>query len=234
MKPDLKYFRTKEWLHNDFKDHAILDHHETEGVEFLTFGRPGTSCHRIHYMRRHGCLHVTGDLGSAIYNWYSPNSLEWIAGLNLGYFAGKCEASEKGSRFTEWDEDEARGNLHHHLFQFDEPCEGFKSGCGSCEDFEEDERNSKCCSSFKEQSKADSAWQEITSGSEHLYSEESWAQYLNDNDAGDLLRDQDYWEWAYGIGTVIAHRCECHLAGLKFAFAIINKEIDDSLRYMNQ
>jgi len=48
-------------------------------------------------------LVVTGDMGSAVYQWSQQFSFEWLAGLEADYFIGKCQASEEGVPFKDWD-----------------------------------------------------------------------------------------------------------------------------------
>jgi hypothetical protein len=60
---------------------------------------------------RGGQLFVGGDLGEAVYEWYGPVSLETIAGMGYSYFLEKCQASEVGRNFVEWDTDVAAASV---------------------------------------------------------------------------------------------------------------------------
>jgi hypothetical protein len=48
-------------------------------------------------------LIVVGDIGEAVYQWSEDISLGFMAGLDFGYFHGKCVASESGRAYVEWD-----------------------------------------------------------------------------------------------------------------------------------
>jgi hypothetical protein len=117
---------------NWFKDHRATLHESVElagwKIECLRWQKPGSSDYRVDYMLRNGTLCVTGDLGEAIYEWYSPvDGLKWIAGLDIGYFHSKCLASEygRGSKNYEWDEDKARGYISRRLEE-DKDYEGYE------------------------------------------------------------------------------------------------------------
>ena len=92
-----------------FKDHVatltVLKDESGNVVERLNWSKPGTGINRIVYFR-YGCvLVVFGDLGAAIYQWSDLANLEWISCCNIGYFAGKCQASEEGRVYKIWDSD---------------------------------------------------------------------------------------------------------------------------------
>lgn len=90
-----------------FKDHVatltVLKDEQGNEIERLLWKRPGTSVCMIVYLRSNATLLVYGDLGDAIYQWSEKQTLEWISGLNFGYFAGKCQASEEGRGYKTWD-----------------------------------------------------------------------------------------------------------------------------------
>lgn len=70
--------------------------------------RNGGSIYWVQYLL-HGCgLFVSGDIGEAVFTFGRPVSPEWLAGLDLGYFARKCMASDCGRQFTEWCPDQAK------------------------------------------------------------------------------------------------------------------------------
>lgn len=94
-----------------FKDHtATLHTVELNGaaVESLRWSKPGSSNCRIDYLAHSRHLFVTGDLGEAVYAVYSPASLEWWAKCDIGYFAGKCMASEHGRGYKSFSSDSAK------------------------------------------------------------------------------------------------------------------------------
>lgn len=106
-----------EMIKKNFENHVatIKQYHEMDKdgigvlgtIDKLTWKKPGSSNYMIQYIISGNTLCVYGDLGEAIYRWCEPITFEWIAGLNLSYFKGKCQASEVGRDFREWDEKKA-------------------------------------------------------------------------------------------------------------------------------
>ena len=96
----------------------------TGDIEFLRWGQPGTCINRIEYLRHSNRLFVCGDLGEAVYGgWDKGYPLEWIANLDLSYFASKCECSETGREYFEWSEEKARKHLNEHFENYEDPKE---------------------------------------------------------------------------------------------------------------
>lgn len=77
-------------------------HHKAKIQEFgpnlfrLSWANPASSDYSIVYIIDHHTLCVYGDLGEAIYQWSGKINLHFLRSLNLDYFHGKCQASEKG------------------------------------------------------------------------------------------------------------------------------------------
>ena len=99
-----------EFTEKDYAEHKAtyikLDKDVTqETMEILFWQKPGTSNCYVRYCRFGLYLMVTGDLGDAIYKWGDTPTISWIADLDLGYFTGKCIASENGRGYKEWDMD---------------------------------------------------------------------------------------------------------------------------------
>jgi hypothetical protein len=67
------------------------------------FAKPGTSIDMLCFHFFGGYMMVVGDLGDAVYHWNQQATPEWVAGCNLDYFLGKCQASETGRDFKKWD-----------------------------------------------------------------------------------------------------------------------------------
>lgn len=110
----MTYFQDKQRereLRKSFKNHVATISHYADHIGPMTtveWAQPGTNNHRVVYVLRGGVLLVYGDLGDAVYTWYNSISLNFLSGLNLDYFSGKCGASEDGRGGKEWDEDHAR------------------------------------------------------------------------------------------------------------------------------
>lgn len=196
----------KQMIINEFKDHAIRDHQVvyragSPRVEVMTWGdKNGSSNCRIDYMLRNGALAVYGDLGDAVYRWYGKTTLEWIAGLHLGYFHGKCCASEykDGRNPHEWDwksalkevKEAVRNNIK----------EGVSYGVFHYRDNPEakDELRSlfgACCEDHN-----------------------GFHSYLRTGDPALAINDEDWWEYIPPCGEYIPTRIRMHLIGLKLAF----------------
>lgn len=58
-----------------------------------------------------------------------------------------------------------------------------------------------------------------------LYDKEEWYQWLREN--GDEVFEDDWYEWAPGVGRVVNLRCEAHWLGLKMAMEQLKGKEDD-------
>ena len=109
----------QERMRKNFENHvATIDQFVKFGgkevdidIEVLTWKKPDSSSYMIKYIITGNTLCVYGDLGEAIYRWSSPITFEWLANLDLSYFKGKCQASEVGRDFREWDQYKALNTL---------------------------------------------------------------------------------------------------------------------------
>jgi hypothetical protein len=109
-------------IEDHFKNHKITLHEnigtEIGRLEYMRWQKPGSWVCGVDYLVRSGNLIVTGDLGEAIYCWHGNKvSLEWISGLDLYYFHGKCQASENGRNVKnyDWSEEKARRRIFEHF-----------------------------------------------------------------------------------------------------------------------
>jgi len=139
-------------------------------------------------------LFVCGALGEAVYVWGSRVRLSWIANNSYDYFAGKCQASEVGLGFKDWDADIARSVLAIAITDPDQY------------DNEQQATIAECMDSFG------------FYGSETTSTREEWWRFLAVH--GDECFGDAWCEWAPNIGTVIHRRCMAHLYGLKMAFGV--------------
>jgi len=94
-----KYIDPTEEHQERFKDHVMS---KLPG-DWYRFAKPGTGIDSLNFQFFRGYWIVVGDLGDAVYQWKQEVTAEWIAGCNLDYVLGKCQASEVGYRFKEWD-----------------------------------------------------------------------------------------------------------------------------------
>lgn len=72
-------------------------------VHLMTWRRPDSTNYLVRYVIDGGILAVWGDTGDAIYGWSEQLTWEFLAGLDLHYFHGKCCASEQGRSYNDWD-----------------------------------------------------------------------------------------------------------------------------------
>lgn len=184
-----------------FKDHIVEGNEIYQFcpgrvIEMLTWRKPGTSIYRIDYTRRSNILMITGDVGDAIYTWGEVHDLRWISTCDLQYFASKCQASEVGRRYEDWDRDSAKKWLEKY----------FSDG-----DDEEDRKRLA-----KERQKAEDLyiW-------EALFNKMEWTSWMMQN--GHDVFGPDLCGFEH-VGIEIALRCRAHLIGLKMAFAFIDKK----------
>ncbi len=91
-----------------FPDHVAKADSDEHMIQWK---KPGTGNNSVVYLLHRNLLFVGGDLGSAVYCWSQCITLDFLAGCNLDYFAGKCEASEVGRSFNEWDGDTAERRM---------------------------------------------------------------------------------------------------------------------------
>lgn len=95
-----KFFQ-EEWFH----EHVAEQTRTLDGVfDLIKWKRPTNNNYLMIFIQMPGYLLVTGDVGDAIYASGLSTFKEW-ANCDLGYFAGKCVASENGRQYLEWDGD---------------------------------------------------------------------------------------------------------------------------------
>lgn len=76
-------------------------------IKTLYWAKPGTGMYSIRYVIMGPVLMVWGDLGDAVYRWSAPIDWHFLAGCDLQYFAGKCQASPVGRTYEDYDADVA-------------------------------------------------------------------------------------------------------------------------------
>lgn len=188
-------------------------------IDVIEWAQPGHSNFRIVYTLRNGTLHVDGDLGAACYQWYGKTTMEAIAGYDLSYFRGKCQASEYNRHAKEWSEEAAERRLQEKI---DERLREFKGRRGEDGKFLPDP---KCTArEFVESFTCENA----------LEHEWQWAKLLSDEDYQHMLipgteeigEEDSYYgdkgiflclEESWDIGMVTGRRIEWHKWGLQLA-----------------
>ncbi|MDB6027530.1 MAG: hypothetical protein JWM68_3753 [Verrucomicrobiales bacterium] len=105
-----------EW----FKDHvATIVSQNEHGGTVINWQNPGSWNYGCRFIIHAGWLIVVGDIGEAVYQWSGKLTLEFLAGIDFGYFYGKCQASEKGKSYDSFDSRIAHANLQEWLTELD-------------------------------------------------------------------------------------------------------------------
>ena len=189
-------------LKRQFKDHVATYQKiycvDGSTMERLLWKKPGTNHFMLEYIRKDGILYVSGDLGFASYWWSGNNSLKWISECHIGYFAGKCEASENGRSFTVWDMDVANASIREYIADEDD-----RSG--------EEGESEKLLDRF-----------ETANGFDSISSEYEWVAWCYEH-AQEVFGDA-WWESLGSPGMVLNIRCRYHLEGLKLAIAALEAD----------
>jgi hypothetical protein len=177
-------FIKEEW----FQDHRAEHTTTLEGIfDLIQWKRPLNNNYLMVYILIPGYLIVTGDVGDAIYASGLSTFKQW-ADCDIGYFAGKCVASESGRQYREWDSDFLKKRI----------MEALK------EHAEENEQE------------IDKSWKDFVAygGSSSMCSQQEWISWLTDK--GSIFFGPDPCCWP-ADGQIISIRCKGHLIGLKMA-----------------
>ncbi|MCD6436442.1 MAG: hypothetical protein J7L15_08720 [Clostridiales bacterium] len=206
---DIKEEIRNKWFKDHVADFSTYIDENGNKIERLFWHKPDTWCFHINYTIEENTLIITGDLGCAIYKWSSPISFNSISTFNFDYFAGKCEASENGRHFVEWDSEIAIKSIEEN---FQQMAKDKYEEC-ICEDecTCEERRAKEYMEKFKEE-RGDGA----------LCDKYEWVEWVREY--GEDILGYDCWEWAYSCGETIAIRCLSHLIGIQEAMS--KKKID--------
>jgi hypothetical protein len=106
-----------------FGEHEVKILAQEDKLTHIRWGKPGTSVYAAYYvvLHKHGTLMVYGDIGEAVYRWGDTINLHFLAGCSLEYFAGKCQASERGRGYKSWNSDKAKWFLDDFIKEEVEP-----------------------------------------------------------------------------------------------------------------
>lgn len=164
------------------------------GMDVIRWRRPGTGIYLISYVIRGNYLIVTGDVGDAIYRFSEDLTLDFLAGCDIDYFAGKCTASEHGRGYQGWDADLARQRIEEWV----------------ADGFDDDEIERRRASIEADGGALiECQWRD------------SWIQWLDHH--GDSVFGSDWIEFGE-IGRTTDIRCIGHLIGLQMACAQLREQ----------
>lgn len=107
-----------EW----FKNHKARKELELNHNLIIDWSNPESWNYGCRFIIHRRWLTVVGDIGEAVYEWGQDLSLNFLARIDLGYFLGKCQASEDGRKFHLWDSEEAISSINYYLTEY--PDEG--------------------------------------------------------------------------------------------------------------
>lgn len=97
-----------EHYNEAFKDHVASFIDLPDGTQVLKWrNKRGGTDYYFNAVLQDGALMIYGDLGEAVFMWYSHITWKFFANLQFGYFASKCCASVVGKHFVEWDKKHA-------------------------------------------------------------------------------------------------------------------------------
>lgn len=170
-----------------FKDHKADYQRVSEDIELLTWAKPGTGIDKVEYLTYKGTLFIKGDLGEAVFQWYPSISLKAISGFGLSYFVEKCQASEGGNYWREWDSGTAKKCLVEHFRESDraDRLELFR-------DFRDNGGFDATCGKYE------------------------WEGWISDYNCEHWF-GSNYSEWLYDVGKVVPWRMQSWLVGIKLA-----------------
>lgn len=183
-----------------FADHEAKVMHENKETNFLhvRWKKPGSSTYWMDLFVTYDSLMVRGDLGEAIYCWHGRVTPEFLLDCELDYFMGKCEASEKGRKPTDWIKAVALEWLDEQKRYMLECCDGDLSK-------EESERFDEVCDELR--ALADS--------------KQGWLNYVNEHYHDEIQEafGDDAWEsGVFSAGEVVDVHNILHWHGMKLAF----------------
>lgn len=93
-----------ECKENWFVDHKAKVVTATPEVTIIHWANPASWNYGCHFLIHKRWLIVVGDIGEATYEWSSDLTLQFLSGIDFGYFKSKCQSSEVGRNFIDWNE----------------------------------------------------------------------------------------------------------------------------------
>lgn len=199
---------TSEGGRDVFENHVAKLEKYGEHLETLEWKNPESSTYAIWYVRQYSTLMVWGDCYEATYQWSYQKGIDlrWMAGCNLGYFVGKCRASQHGMDPRVFDYKTLRDNMK----------EYFAEGCTSNEPMCPEGECESCDLRRKEEKLFEENY-----GWNNMEDEYTWVVWLRDN--GDEVFGADWWE-SVPSGMTLGPCVKLHLEGLKRAYKFLDKE----------
>ena len=203
-----KKYDTSEW----FKNHVATIKKYGEGKEEIIIidWREPKSCHfYVNYIIFKNRLYVYGDIGEAVYCWSSEIGLNFLKRISLDYFASKCEASETGRDYEDWDQDKAYESAIDILKEQyeDEKCVDIKNLS--------EKETEEILNQWIEEKDEFLTFDELRDA---CYTKDGWYNFLSEHQE---FFGCDFYE--YSGGTIIHIRCDGHLTGLKMAIQQIEE-----------
>lgn len=116
-----------ECQQNWFPGHKAKVVTQNSEVTIIHWANPASWNYGCHFIIHKRWLIVVGDIGEAAYEWSSDLTLEFLGGLDFGYFKSKCRSSEVGRDFNDWNEYVAKKNLEDRIKEINDTPEDDRS-----------------------------------------------------------------------------------------------------------
>jgi len=139
-----------------------------------------------------GTLMIYGDIGEAVYRWDERIGWDFFENMGIDYFESKCQASETGRRYYEWDGQKVTARMDEHFREMTEE--------------QGDEAYQELCALFGDEG-----------GTEAAESEYAWLAWFDQYRDDFKFFGSDASEWAPECGRVVNRRCVAHLIGIQMA-----------------
>lgn len=185
-------FRSEEFIKSAWFQNHKAKLGQAGDIQFLNWS-DGTFWYSVRYVLDGGKLYISGDLGDAIFQFYSDVTFDQISSFSLDYFAEKLTASSREK--IEFDSDEAVKQLRSWLNDLKE--EGIE--------YEHD------------------LMKDLFFDTRHCSSKEGWSHILSENSHWMSELCSNLYEDFYDVGNTIPRYMEGFLIGLRMATEQINQ-----------
>lgn len=119
MNPKAQYVdqQSKVCREQWFKDHraTMLGNPITPAARVISWENPKSWNYGCRFIIHRRWLCVVGDIGEAVFEWSQDITLEFLASLDFGYFHSKCQASNSGRDFEQFDGEVAWKNAGQYI-----------------------------------------------------------------------------------------------------------------------
>lgn len=136
-------------------------------IYHLRWKQPDTVIYWLDYIISGHFLLVYGDAGDAVYAWSENITWDFLKSTDLDYFKGKCQASEVGRDYRQWDSRKLFNDIGQHLNERQVSPRHKKEILEDC-------RNSSCADELRMEAQHSSAWGNVFGHDYCEYIEWGW------------------------------------------------------------